>query len=186
MKKLFFLVVFSLITGIGFAQVERLNNAPIYIADTLIVVVVRAQTTDKELLEIRTKLLKFTTIRFIEFDVIREPSSKKDVEGDIQFLSLEVDCRDGYVGRISHSFEKGDHSIQGFYRNYSKNTYNRAFFIGKLADNYIYNENKAKEDSQIELNLDQKDIDIQKIEEKQEKKTFSSRIKKLFFWKKIR
>ena len=184
MKKLFFLIVFSLIMGMAMAQVETLKGDPIYIDDTLVVIGVSAKTTDTELLEIRTKLLKFTTIRFIEFDVIREPSSKRDEEGDIQFISLEVDCRDGYIGRISHSFEKGDNSIQGFYRNYSKNTYSRAFFIGKLADNFIPKEKAKVQEDEMELNLDQNDIDNQKVEQIQEKKSFCTRMKKIFFWKK--
>jgi len=166
------------------AQVENLKGDPIYIDDTLVVIGVSAKTTDSELLEIRTKLLKFTTIRFIEFDVIREPSQKRDQEGDIQFVSLEVDCRDGYIGRISHSFEKGDNSIQGFYRNYSKNTYNRAFFIGKLGERFDKQENIKVLEDEIELNSDQNDIDNQEEDGKQEKKSFSTRMKKLFFWKK--
>jgi len=187
MKKIILLLGFISLSLVSFSQVEKINNTPIYIDDTLIVVGVRANTSDKELMEIRTKLLKYSTIRFIEFDVIREPSSKQDVEGDIQFLSLEIDCRDGYIGRISHSFEKGDNSIQGFYRNYSKNTYSRAFFIGQLADKFIVKEIKKIDtviEDKIDIKLDQKDVDYQKVEDKNENKSFWSKINKLFFWKK--
>jgi hypothetical protein len=115
---------------------------------------VNAKTTDDELLEIRTKLLKFTTIRFTEFDVIRANPTNKKEEGDIQFISMEVDCRDGYSGKISHSFEQGDTSTFGFYRDYSKNTYNKAFFIGNLSNEKLdfIIEKAQKKDTQTSTN----------------------------------
>lgn len=181
MKKLFLLLVFSFIAGVVVAQVERLKESPIYIDDTLVVVGVNAKTTDKELLEIRTKLLKFTTIRFIEFDVIRETTKSKYEEGDIQFISMEVDCRDGYVGKISHSFEPGDKSIQGFYRDYSKNTFRRAFFIGALADKYIALKRTEEIDKDngvnIENNFDRNDNPNDNIK----KKSLWYKIKNIFF-----
>lgn len=184
MKKIILLLGFIAFSFASFSQVERLGQDPIYIDDTLVVIGINAKTTDKELMEIRTKLLKFTTIRFIEFDVIRETRPKKESEGDIQFLSLEIDCRDGYIGRISHSFEKGDRSLQGFYRNYSKNTYNRAFFIGQLADKYIDKENNKVQEDNKDLYLDQNNLDNQSAEDKKERKSFWSKFNKLFFWKK--
>ena len=181
MKKIFFLIVFSFFSMIAYSQVEKLQNSPIFINDTLVVVGINSKTTDKELLEIRTKLLKFSTIRFIEFDVIREPSSKKNEEGDIQFISLEVDCRDGYIGKISHSFEKGDNSIQGFYRDCSKNNYRRAFFIGTLADNYQNMETKKTEDVDFIIDTIENRSLIEKDIEKKEKKSIFHKIKNIFF-----
>lgn len=181
MKKIFFLLVFSILSIIAYSQVEKLQNSPIFIDDTLVVIGINSKTSDKELLEIRTKLLKFSTIRFIEFDVIREPSSKKNEQGDIQFLSLEVDCRDGYIGKISHSFEKGDNSIQGFYRDYSKNTYRRAFFIGKLADNYPNIENTKPKDVDFTIDTIENRSLIEKNIEKKEKNSIFHKIKNIFF-----
>lgn len=134
MKKFILLIGLISLSFVSFSQVELLKDSPIYIKGDVVMVGVNAKTTDKELLEIRTKLLKFTTIRFTEFDVIRAKPENKKKEGDIQFISMEVDCRDGYSGKISHSFEPGDKTTYGFYRDYSKNTYNKAFFIGNLSD----------------------------------------------------
>ncbi|MDR0971816.1 MAG: hypothetical protein LBM25_05485 [Bacteroidales bacterium] len=132
MKKIFFLLLVSLFCLKGFAQIEKLDSTYIYIDKDLVVLGINSNTTDEQLLDIRTRLLKYSTIRFTEFDVIREQTNEKDKKGKIQFISMEVDCRDGYVGKISHSFEKGDTSTWGFYRNYEKNSYKRAFYIGQL------------------------------------------------------
>lgn len=140
MKKILIFIFSIMNISYGFCQIEKLENSNIYIDKDLVVVGVTAKTTDKELLEIRTKLLKFTSIRFTNFDVIRETKGwkfkkfwfKKEL-GDIKFISMEVDSRDGFSGKISHSFENGDKSIQGFYRDYQKNTYNKSFFIGNLS-----------------------------------------------------
>ncbi len=134
MKKFILLLGLISLSFVSFSQTELLKDSPIYIEGDVVMVGVNAKTTDDELLEIRTKLLKFTTIRFTEFDVIRANPTNKKEEGDIQFISMEVDCRDGYSGKISHSFEQGDTSTFGFYRDYSKNTYNKAFFIGNLSN----------------------------------------------------
>ena len=134
MKKFILLLGLISLSFVSFSQTEILKDSPIYIEGDVVMVGVNAKTTDDELLEIRTKLLKFTTIRFTEFDVIRANPTNKKEEGDIQFISMEVDCRDGYSGKISHSFEQGDASTFGFYRDYSKNTYNKAFFIGNLSN----------------------------------------------------
>ncbi len=134
MKKFILLLGLISLSFVSFSQTEILKDSPIYIEGDVVMVGVNAKTTDDELLEIRTKLLKFTTIRFTEFDVIRANPTNKKEEGDIQFISMEVDCRDGYSGKISHSFEQGDTSTFGFYRDYSKNTYNKAFFIGNLSN----------------------------------------------------
>lgn len=134
MKKIFLLLLFAFSAIASFAQVEKLKDSPIYIEGDLVVVGVNAKTTDAQLLEIRTKLLKYTSIRFTNFDVIRTtPKNKKEV-GDIQFISMEVDCRDGFNGKISHSFEPGDNSTYGFYRDYTKNSYKLSFFIGNLTE----------------------------------------------------
>lgn len=140
MKKICIFIFSIMYISYGFSQIEKLEKSNIYIDKDLVVVGVTAKTTDEELLEIRTKLLKFTSIRFTNFDVIREPKGWKFKKfwfrkeyGDIKFISMEVDSRDGFYGKISHSFEKGDKSIQGFYRDYQKNTYNKSFFIGNLS-----------------------------------------------------
>lgn len=156
MKRLFLLLLFVFSTIASFAQVEKLKDSPIFIEENLVVVGVSAKTTDAQLLEIRTKLLKYTSIRFTNFDVIRTtPKNKKEV-GDIQFISMEVDCRDGFSGKISHSFEPGDTSVQGFYRDYTKNSYKLSFFIGDLTEKTIdYNkeieEAKKLDNSIIEV-----------------------------------
>ena len=36
------------------------------------------------------------------------------------------------LNNISHSFEKGDTTIHGFIRDYTKTKYNRAFYYGNL------------------------------------------------------
>lgn len=92
------------------------------------VVGVCAKTTDKELLEIRKNILKYTSIRFTNFDVIRGE------DGDIYFLSMEVDCRDGHKGAISHAFEAGDTTYYGFIRDYTKEPNKISFYIGDLND----------------------------------------------------
>ncbi len=99
---------------------------PYYIGKDYVVVGVSANTSDKQLLEIRKNILKYSTVRFTNFDVIRGK------DGKIQFLSMEIDCRDGYRASISHSFEKGDKSIHGFIRDYTRNNYDRAFYYGDL------------------------------------------------------
>lgn len=139
MKKILLFIFTFFYSIIGFSQTEKLSNSPIYIDKELVVVGVSSKTTDKELLEIRTKLLKLTSIRFTNFDVIRVVKGRKfknfwfrKQHGEIQFISMEVDSRDGFKGKISHSFEPGDKSIQGFYRDYEKNSYNKSFFIGDL------------------------------------------------------
>jgi hypothetical protein len=45
---------------------------------------------------------------------------------------MEIDCRDGYKASISHSFEKGDKSVHGFIRDYTRTNYDRAFYYGDL------------------------------------------------------
>lgn len=154
MKKFILLIGLISLSFVAFSQVEILKVSPIYIKGDVVMVGVNAKTTDKELLEIRTKLLKFTTIRFTEFDVIRANPTNKKEEGDIQFISMEVDCRDGYSGKISHSFEQGDTSTFGFYRDYSKNTYNKAFFIGNLSNEKLdfIIEKAQKKDTQTSTN----------------------------------
>ncbi len=99
---------------------------PYYIGKDYVVVGVSCDTSDKELLEIRKNILKYSSIRFTEFDVIRSKSGK------IQFISMEIDCRDGYKASISHSFEKGDKSVHGFIRDYTRTNYDRAFYYGDL------------------------------------------------------
>ena len=154
MKKFILLLGLISLSFVSFSQVEILKDSPIYIKGDVVMVGVNAKTTDKELLEIRTKLLKFTTIRFTEFDVIRAKPENKKEEGDIQFISMEVDCRDGYSGKISHSFEPGDKTTYGFYRDYSKNTYNKAFFIGNLSNEKLdfIIEKAQKKDTQTSTN----------------------------------
>ncbi|MDR0789869.1 MAG: hypothetical protein LBO06_03630 [Bacteroidales bacterium] len=95
-------------------------------------VCVTAKTSDEQLLEIRKKIIQHTKIRFTNFDVIRGSN------GDIYFLSMAIDCRDGYSGEFSHSFEPGDTSVQGFYRHYYKNTYNKPFVFGDISDMPAY------------------------------------------------
>ena len=109
-----------------FAQGESKSLYPFYIGKDYVVVGVSADTSDKELLEIRKNILKYSSIRFTEFDVIRSKSGK------IQFLSIRVDCRDGYNAYISHSFEDGDKSVHGFIRDYTRTNYDRAFYYGDL------------------------------------------------------
>lgn len=154
MKKFILLLGLISLSFVSFSQVEILKDSPIYIEGDVVMVGVNAKTTDDELLEIRTKLLKYTTIRFTEFDVIRAKPTNKKEEGDIQFISMEVDCRDGYSGKISHSFEQGDTSTFGFYRDYSKNTYNKAFFIGNLSNEKLdfIIEKAQKKDTQTSTN----------------------------------
>ncbi|MCK9320466.1 MAG: hypothetical protein M0P32_00535 [Bacteroidales bacterium] len=154
MKKFILLLGLISLSFVSFSQTELLKDSPIYIEGDVVMVGVNAKTTDDELLEIRTRLLKFTTIRFTEFDVIRANPTNKKEEGDIQFISMEVDCRDGYSGKISHSFEQGDTSTFGFYRDYSKNTYNKAFFIGNLSNEKLdfIIEKAQKKDTQTSTN----------------------------------
>lgn len=154
MKKFILLLGLISLSFVSFSQTDILKDSPIYIEGDVVMVGVNAKTTDDELLEIRTKLLKFTTIRFTEFDVIRANPTNKKEEGDIQFISMEVDCRDGYSGKISHSFEQGDTSTFGFYRDYSKNTYNKAFFIGNLSNEKLdfIIEKAQKKDTQTSTN----------------------------------
>ncbi|MCH3924840.1 MAG: hypothetical protein LKE30_07990 [Bacteroidales bacterium] len=108
------------------SSISKNNYYPYLFTKDYVVVGINAKTTDKQLLEIRKNILKYTSIRFTNFDVIRGKN------GDIYFLSMAVDCRDGYKGDISHSFEKGDTTYYGFVRDYSLNTYKRAFYIGDL------------------------------------------------------
>ncbi|MEE0889848.1 MAG: hypothetical protein U0L22_06330 [Bacteroidales bacterium] len=129
MKKRFVvLVVLMMSFVLSFAQNNNKDLYPFYIGKDYVVVGVSAKTTDKELLEIRKNILKYSSIRFNEFDVIRGEN------GDIYFLSIKVDCRDGYSAYISHSFEKGDTTIHGFIRDYTKTHFNRAFYYGDLTD----------------------------------------------------
>lgn len=127
-KKFIVLLVLVMSFAFSFAQSESKNLYPFYIGKDYVVVGVSAKTTDKELLEIRKNILKYSSIRFNEFDVIRGE------DGDIYFLSIKVDCRDGYNAYISHSFEKGDTSVHGFIRDYTKTHFNRAFYYGDLTD----------------------------------------------------
>lgn len=119
------LLLFLIIPTLLFSQKKY---PPVSIDSTKVVVTVTAKTTDEELFKIRKDLLRFTIIRFVNFDVIRGEN------GDIYFLSMHVDCRDGYNGNISHSFEEGDESVWGFYRHYKKRPYQLPFFIGNLTD----------------------------------------------------
>ena len=127
MKRKFFALVLLTISCIySFAQKEQQSPYPFYIGKDYVVVGVSAKTTDKELLEIRKNILKYSSVRFNEFDVIRGD------DGNIFFLSMKIDCRDGYSAYISHSFEKGDTSVRGFIRDYTKTNFNRAFYYGDL------------------------------------------------------
>ncbi|MDR1005572.1 MAG: hypothetical protein LBL74_01735 [Bacteroidales bacterium] len=100
---------------------------PITIGKDYVAVCITAKTTDKELFDIRKKIIQHSKIRFTNFDVIRGSN------GDIYFLSMAVDCRDGYSGEFSHSFEPGDTSVRGFYRNYKKNSYESPFGVGDMS-----------------------------------------------------
>src|SRR5574344_379784 len=120
------------------SSISKNNYYPYLLTKDYVVVGINAKTTDKQLLEIRKNILKYTSIRFTNFDVIRGKN------GDIYFLSMAVDCRDGYKGDISHSFEKGDTTYYGFVRDYSLNTYKRAFYIGDLTSE-LSGINKVKE-----------------------------------------
>lgn len=159
--KRFILLTALLCFSIGaMAQEEKIKDNPAYITKDLVVVGITAKTTDAQLLDIRTRLLKYSTIRFTNFDVIRAKVYKKTffglfkkkVEGDIQFVSMEVDCRDGFNGKISHSFENGDSDTWGFYRDYEKNSFKKSFFIGNLtketANNVQQNEYIEKTENQ--------------------------------------
>lgn len=127
-----------------FAQGESKSLYPFYIGKDYVVVGVSADTSDKELLEIRKNILKYSSIRFTEFDVIRSKSGK------IQFLSMRVDCRDGYNAYISHSFEDDDKSVHGFIRDYTRTNYDRAFYYGDLTSELsgIERVSKAIEDTE--------------------------------------
>lgn len=103
---------------------------PCMFTDDYAVVAVNAHTTDAELLRIRKEILKYSSIRFTNFDVIRSNN------GDIYFLSMAVDCRDGYKGSISHAFEPGDTTYYGFVRDFSLNSYKRPFFMGNLCSEF--------------------------------------------------
>ncbi len=121
-----------------------------------VVVAINAHTTDEELLKIRKDILKYSSIRFTNFDVIRSSN------GDIYFLSMAVDCRDGYKGNISHAFEPGDTTYYGFVRDYSLNTYKRPFYIGNLLSEYSgikHVENYLIEQSLKAQNEDTAEID---------------------------
>ncbi len=121
-----------------FAQGESKSLYPFYIGKDYVVVGVSADTSDKELLEIRKNILKYSSVRFTEFDVIRSKNGK------IQFLSMRVDCRDGYSAYISHSFEDGDKSVHGFIRDYTRTNYDRAFYYGDLTSELSGIERVAK------------------------------------------
>lgn len=128
-----FLFVMALCCGMVLqAQEEKVEKEeicyPYIFTKDYAVVGISAKTTDKELLEIRKNILKYTSIRFTNFDVIRGKN------GDIYFLSMEVDCRDGYQGAISHAFEQGDTTYYGFIRDYTKEPNKIAFYIGDLSD----------------------------------------------------
>ncbi|MBR5254534.1 MAG: hypothetical protein IKV46_05790 [Bacteroidales bacterium] len=129
MKKRFVIIAALLMSFVfSFAQSEVKSLYPYYISKDYVVVGVSAKTSDKELLDIRKNILKYSSIRFNEFDVIRGEN------GDIYFLSMKIDCRDGYSAYISHSFEKGDTTVHGFVRDYTKTHFNRAFYYGDLTD----------------------------------------------------
>ncbi len=125
-KKAILLMVVLFCSFAGLLAQDQEKPYPYYISKDYVVVGVSANTTDKELLEIRKNILKYSSIRFTNFDVIRGE------DGKIYFLSMEVDCRDGYKASISHSFEKGDNSVHGFIRDYSRNNYKRSFYYGDL------------------------------------------------------
>lgn len=133
MKKLFLLFVCAVFSSGLFAQQESTLEEeivcyPYMFTKEYAVVGINAKTTDKELLAIRKDILKYSSIRFTNFDVIRGK------DGDIYFLSMEVDCRDGHSGKISHAFEPGDKSCYGFIRDYTKEPDKIAFYIGDLSD----------------------------------------------------
>jgi hypothetical protein len=129
MKKTIFMLMLLAISFALSAQ-EKKSWAPFYFSKDYVVVAVCANTTDEELLSIRKNILKYSSIRFTNFDVIRSG------DGSIYFLSMEVDCRDGYSGKISHAFEPGDTTYYGFVRDFSLNTYKKPFFIGNLLSPY--------------------------------------------------
>jgi hypothetical protein len=152
MKRLILLSVFVCLSLMALCQTEKIKDNPLYITKDLVVMGINAYTTDAQLLAIRTNLLKYSTIRFTNFDVIRTKEYKKTflglfkkkVEGQIQFVSIEVDCRDGFNGKISHSFEKGDNDTWGFYRDYEKNSFKKSFFIGNLTKETANNEQQEE------------------------------------------
>ena len=83
MKKRFVVLVVLMMSFVfSFAQSNNKDLFPFYIGKDYVVVGVSAKTTDKELLEIRKNILKYSTIRFNEFDVVRGEN------GDIYFLSI--------------------------------------------------------------------------------------------------
>lgn len=136
MKKILGLIICMFCVTSLFAQEDSTtyNNKkgwyPYLFTKDYAVVAINSHTTDEELLKIRKDILKYTSIRFTNFDVIRSDN------GDIYFLSMAVDCRDGYKGNISHSFEPGDTTYYGFVRDFSLNTFKRPFFIGNLCSPY--------------------------------------------------
>lgn len=139
MRKIFLITLTILLSGQLYAQKggsmdgSKSNDKvwyPSLFTKDYVVVAVNAHTTDEELLKIRKDVLKYSSIRFTNFDVIRSSN------GDIYFLSMAVDCRDGYKGNISHAFEPGDTTYYGFVRDYSLNTYKRPFYIGNLLGEY--------------------------------------------------
>lgn len=125
-KKIALLFGMLLFVCLAKAQTAGKEPFPYYIGKDYVVVGVSANTSDKELLDIRKNILKYSSVRFTNFDVIRGK------DGKIQFLSMEIDCRDGYKASISHSFEKGDKSVHGFIRDYTRTNYDRAFYYGDL------------------------------------------------------
>lgn len=139
MRKIFLITLTVLLCGQLYAQVGGGKDStnlkdkvwyPSLFTKDYVVVAINAHTTDEELLKIRKDILKYSSIRFTNFDVIRSSN------GDIYFLSMAVDCRDGYKGNISHAFEPGDTTYYGFVRDYSLNTYKRPFYIGNLLSEY--------------------------------------------------
>ena len=131
MKRLFLLFV-GIIACLGLKAQSSTESSgicyPYMFSKDYAVVGICAKTTDEELLKIRKDILKYTSIRFTNFDVIRGK------DGDIYFLSMAVDCRDGFKGDISHSFEPGDTTYYGFIRDYTKEPNKVAFYIGNLSD----------------------------------------------------
>ncbi|MBQ9254139.1 MAG: hypothetical protein IJ180_05115 [Bacteroidales bacterium] len=124
---LFTVVILSCICVKAQTNTETENICyPYMFSKDYAVVGVCAKTTDEELLNIRKDILKYTSIRFTNFDVIRGK------DGDIYFLSMAVDCRDGYKGDISHAFEPGDTTYYGFIRDYTKQPNKVAFYMGNL------------------------------------------------------
>ncbi|MBR1768885.1 MAG: hypothetical protein IJ748_00310 [Bacteroidales bacterium] len=131
MKKILLAIIGVFFTLNLFSQTENDSSMvcyPYIFTKDYAVVGINAKTTDKELLEIRKNILKYTSIRFTNFDVIRGK------DGDIYFLSMEVDCRDGYSGKISHAFEPGDGDYYGFIRDFTKEPDKIAFYMGNLSD----------------------------------------------------